>query len=221
MAHPLPSSAVPPTDGPVFNTLSQEAVDVVLRELNDFFQGYEAVRDFQSAPNPGDPETGLFQQRLFISYQSPEDDRFLPALIARVGNFREYRLDMGNALEALPNGGRRYGGSVLADVEVTVASISTLDLDRLFDYLMLAFFVVKVPEFQRQGVRLVPNSLTGNEMSPIKLGESEYIHRRKVTQNVWLEWFFDLDPGDAPNITNIRFRLVTPGSLGAPVVEKE
>lgn len=223
MAHPLPSSGIPPGTGPVFNTLSEEAVDIALQQLNDFFQGYVAVKDFQAAPNPGDPETEIFTQKLFISYQSPEDDRYLPALIVRINNFREYRLDLGNAWEKLPNGGERYGGSVTADLNVIVASLSSLDLDRLFDYLMLTFFIIKVPDFQKKGVIFVPNSLTGNELGDIKYTADRSVLRKQVTQQVWLQWFFDQTPGVAPNITNVRFRLQTPESLALhlPVVEKQ
>jgi hypothetical protein len=223
MAHPLPSSGIPPGTGPVYNTLSEEAVDQVLLQLNNFFEGYVAVKDFQSAANPGDPTTEIFTQKLFISNESPEDDRFLPALIVKVGNFREYRLDLGNAWEPLPDGGQRYGGSITADVMVTVASLSTLDLDRLMDYLMLAFFIVKVPDLQKKGIILAPNGLSANEMGSVPYTADRSILRKQVVQSVWLQWFFDLIPGTTPNITNIKFRLQTPESLALklPVVEKQ
>lgn len=221
MAHPLPSSGIPPTTGPVFNTLTEEAVSIVLTELNQFFAGYQAVVDFKSATNVGDPTTEIFQQKLFIADEAPEDDRFFPALIVKMGSFREYRLDLGNAWENLPNGGKRFGGSVMADINVIVCSTSTLDLDRLFDYLSLVFFIIKVPNLQRQGIRLVPNGLSGSPLPSIPYTGDRPILRRQVTQEVWLEWFFETTE-DAPTVTNVVFHLSTPGSLAAhkPVVEK-
>jgi len=218
MSHPLPSSGLAPDSGELRNTLQQEAIDVVLKELNDFFSTYTAVSDFKSAVNPGDPVTEPYQQKLFISYKSPEDDRFLPALIVRISDLQEFRTDLGNAWEKLPDGGLRSGGTVKATINVTVASLSSLDLDRLTDFVQLFFLIIKVPDLQKQGLLLVPNSVRASDPGPVAYTGDRPILRSLVSVQVWLQWFLDV-PETNPTVTNVAIRLVRPnGSFEEEVI---
>lgn len=222
MAHPLPSAGAPESTGPVYNTLSQEAITVVLTELNAFFKDYDCVKtDFTPATVPGDPTSEIYEQKLFISYTSPEDDRFLPALVVKIGGFKEYRMDVGNVWDNLPDGAKRYGGSVTATVSVTIASLSSLDLDRLTDYLQLFFLLIKVPDLQRQGILLVPNSISVNDMGPLTYTTDRSILRNQLSVDVWLQWFMTV-PDTNPTVTNVALRLQTPSSFATSgVAEKE
>jgi hypothetical protein len=208
MAHPRPSSGLDPLSGELKNTLSQEAIDVMLKELHSFFGEWSAVEDYKVATNPGDPETQLKEQKLFISYQSPEDDRFLPAIVCRLTSMREVRFDLGNAWENKEAGAKQYGGAIRATYQFTVGSLSSVDLDRITDYLTLFLLVIKVPDLQSQGIWLYPNTLNVSNIGTLKYTNSTNILRNQVNIDCYLHWFLDV-PDENPTITNIAIRLQT------------
>ena len=221
MAHPRPSSGLDPTSGELKNTLTQEAIDVMLDELHNFFAGWTAVEDFKVADNPGDPATQLTNQKLFISYKAPDDDRFLPAIVVRLSGLKEVRMDLGNVFEKLEDGGTRYGGIIEGTFQLTIGSISSVDLDRITDYIQLFLMIIKVPDLQRRGIWLYPNSMNISDIGPIKYTSTKPVLRNQVNIGCYLHWFLDV-PDTNPTVTNIRIFLQTSAGAqaGLPPEEK-
>jgi len=210
MANPFPSESTAPRS-PLFNTLIQEVYDVVLEELNIFFS------DFVMAERYKANEADFFNQKIFISARSPETDRFLPAIIVALGSMEEFKLDLGNFQEALPSSdvfgaddgtvGQRFGGSTTATISCTIASLSSLDLDRISDLVNWFWLIVRVPQLQSRGVRIIPNTIGTAPLGDIPYSGTRPILRREVSVGVWLEWFVDILDKTNPTVSKIRIRL--------------
>ena len=217
MAHPFPSESTPTS--PLFNVLIQEAVDVVLEEMNIYFEQNTMTERYKANLN------NFFDQLIFISAKSPESDRFLPAIIVDLGNMEEFKQDLGNFLERLPSTdqtgaddgstvGARFGGSTTGNITCTVASLSSSDLDRITDLVFWFWSIVRVPQLQQRGVKVIPNTISMAKLPDVPYESAQgprSVLRREVVVGVWLEWFVDILDTTNPTISQVRINLVSPG----------
>jgi hypothetical protein len=150
-------------------------------------------------------------KRIFVLDRNPDSERYLPVIIVRMGAARSIRTGFGNigAGEATGSDGkvyRRETGFYDTPFTFVIASLSTLERDKILDALQSILLARKKRAIERTGLRLIPNSYSLGGEDTIYIDPTTPIERTSVGLRVYVPWYYDVDISDVPVVE----RVITP-----------